>query len=267
MSFGAWGAASLVGPVLVITGVAALLAAIVAHGVLRWPTILETRPGEDHAPPKWTERVSVHLLIYGGWAVGFGAMVWRGVPNGMIDVRFPFERDWPVIESAEWIYLSVYVVPLSLPWLPVTRGALRKYAINLWTLLAISAACYVVLPFGSPPRTFVPESTAGRILAWETSRADFAAVALPSFHVFWGLLGATLLGTIGRTGKWIGRGWATAVAFSCVATGAHALADIAASMVIYAALAFAWRGAGLRAEARPTRIPSNAPMAIPPSPK
>lgn len=257
----------MVGPILCITGVVALTGAAVVHGLLQWPTILTIRPEKDEGAPTFSERVSVQLLVYGVWAAVFGAMVWRGVPNRMMDVRFPFERSWPVWEAAEWIYLSVYVVPLTLPWWPISRGALRRYAIQLWWLLAISTACFLLLPFGVPPRPFVPSSLAGRILAWETGRADFAAASLPSFHVFWGLLVASALATRGAASSWLGSSWAAAVAISCIATGAHALADVAASLVIYAFVG-AFLGARLRRPAaRPIRNPTSAPIASPPSPK
>lgn len=258
------GAASLMGPMLCALGIAGLLLAAVVHGLCRWPTILASRPEADASPPSGAERLSVHLLFYSGWAVGFGAVIWRGVPANGIDVRLPFEKHWGVIEAAEWFYLSVYLVPLLLPWLDVTRGALRRYALNLWWLLAISVACYLLLPCVAPPRPFIPGSLAGEILAWETGRADFAAASLPSFHVFWALLGAALLATRGGWRARAGWIWAVAVAVSCVANGAHALADVAASGLIYAGVA---AGFFRLAPARPRTNPSTKPATSAPAPK
>jgi hypothetical protein len=237
------------------------------HGLLRWPTIVTDAAQRDHLAPTLAERVSVHLLVYAIWAIGFGMTVWRGVPSGMIDVRLGFERGWPVIEFAEWIYLSVYFVPISMPWLATQRWALRRYAIHLWWLLGASLVCFWLLPFGSPPRTFEPTSLAGEILAWETGRADFAAASLPSFHVFWGLLCANLLETRSRLAGVLGWLWAIAVAGSCVATGAHAMADIAASVVIYVAVVALVRTDERRPEARPIRNPTRRPATSAPVPK
>lgn len=259
-------AASPWGPALCAAGAVALAGAVVGHGLLRWPTILAWR-GDTH-PPTWPERLSLHLLIYGVWALGFGAAIWRGVPPGMIDVRFAFERRWPVIEAAEWIYVSVYLVPCVVPWIVSDRVALRRYALHLWWLLAISLLLFWLVPAGSPPRAFEPTSLAGRLLAWETHRADFAAASLPSFHVFWALLCAAVLATRGRVARVAGWTWAAAVAVSCVANGAHALADVAASGVIYAAVVAGSRAAaGRRAEMRPMMNPASAPAASAPSPK
>jgi hypothetical protein len=259
-------AASLWGPVLCGLGMTAILVGGVVHGIARRPTILHASHAVDDLAPNIWERLSVHLVIYAVWALVFGMIVWRGVPAGMIDVRLQFERDWPVVENAEWIYASVYLVPLLLPWLPVSRGALRRYALHLWWLLAISVVIFLVLPLGAPPRAFAPTSWAGRLLAWETGRGDFAAASLPSFHVIWGVLAAQLLATLGRSARWIGWGWAVAVAVACIATGAHAIADVAASGILLAVFgklrAGAWAGQTARARAA-LREPNSQPMPTP----
>lgn len=266
MWYHALGAPSPVGPGLVALGALALVAGAVVHVGMRWPTILARQPGRDELPPTRAERVSVHLVVYALWAVGFGAVNWRGVPAGLIDVRLPFERAWPVIEAAEWIYFSVYFIPLTMPWLVTRRGALRSFSFRLLVLLAVSVACFLILPWGAPARAFEPVTLAGQLLAWETGRADFAAASLPSFHVFWGLLSASLLATRSRRAGWLGWLWAGAVSVSCVANGAHAIADVAASLVIYAALA-ALDAAFFRPRARPMMMPAITPSTMPPSPK
>jgi hypothetical protein len=227
------GAVSPIGPMLCAVGVFHLIVATIVHGVFRVPTILPARADDALRAPSLGERVSVHLIIYAGWAIAFGAIDWRGPPEGMIDTRFPFERKWGVIESAEWIYFSAYLVPFALPWLRVTRGALRRYSLNLWWVLGISVTCFLVFPLGAPPRPFEPTSLAGKLLAWETSREDFAAASLPSFHALWGMLCASLIATTGRAGAWIGWTWAVALAFCCLANGAHAMLDVAASVMLY----------------------------------
>lgn len=209
----------------------------------------------------------MHLIAYSVWAILFGAVVWRGVPTGMIDVRLPFEREWPVVQNSEWIYVSVYLVPMVVPWLPVSRRALRRYAWDLWWLLAISVAMFALLPLGAPPRMTAPTTPAGHLLAWETGRPDFAAASLPSFHVFWGLLVAQVVATCGGWLKWIGRGWAAAVVVACMANGAHALADVAASLAIYGVLlALRKRAAGSQDQAAADlRLPTNQPSMRPAS--
>ena len=267
-------AASLWGPALCAAGAGSLLLAGLVHGILGHPTILRAPNPADRSTPTWSERISVHLIIYGAWGLGFGAVIWRGVPEGMIDVRFAFERQWPVWESAEWVYLSVYVVPVALPWLAPTRDALRRYAFNVIRLLLVSLPFFLLLPLGSPPRAFSPTSIAGAVLAWETGRPDFAAAALPSFHVFWGLLVAQWSRACGRGWAWIGWAWAIAITAACVANGAHALLDVTASWLLFFVLTAPGSPVARRFQVAEDRLffnrtapaPSNAPKPRPPSP-
>lgn len=226
------GADSAWGPALVALGGSCLLGATWIYGYGGKPTILRADETETARWPNVWERLSMHLVVYAVWAVAFGAVVWWGVPRGAKDVRLLGEANWPVIQNAEWVYLSSYLVPLTLPWLRVRRAALRRYAWDLGWTLAACVVVFVVLPVASPPRSFVPEGWAGEILAWETSRADFAAASLPSFHVCWALLCARLLATQG--GAWLeaGWGWALTVTVACVANGAHAVADVVASLAL-----------------------------------
>jgi PAP2 superfamily len=221
------------GPVLAVAGALGLAAGTVVHWMMGLPTILDPRPGEDGKPPRFSERLSVHLVVYSLWAIGFGLIVWRGPLAGMLDPRFAFEKSWPVVQGAEWIYLTSYAVPLVLPWLPVRRGHLRRFCLNLWWLLIFCGIFFLFVPIGPAPRPFAPSSLGGRILAWDTGRPDFSAVGLPSFHVCWALLCAGFIATLGRGWARWGYLWALAVAVSCVATGAHALADVAAAVVAY----------------------------------
>lgn len=263
---------SAFGPTLAVAGAGSLVVAAILFGRRGRRTILAHDEG-DQALSMW-ERVSVHFVIYPVWSLVFGAVIWRGVPAGAVDVRFAFEKSWPVIEAAEWVYVSVYLVPLALPWLARRRGALRDFAINLWLLLGVSTVVFLALPLVAWPRAFEPTTLAGRLLAWETGRPDFAAASLPSFHVLWGLLGAQLLASRGRAWAIAGWAWAIAVAFACVATGAHAIADVAAAAGLFAIVASrrasvrCWiqTAAGFFVSRRPRMKPSTIPSTAPPKP-
>src|SRR5471032_42098 len=129
---------------LVFGGLVLLLAALLIFGPGRRPTILS--PGDRDIRPTFWERVSVHLIIYGVWGVGFGSVFARDIPSHAWDAHFAFEQNWPVVEPAEWIYLSSYLIPLAMPWLAPTRLALRRYSLGLWLLLAVSMATFLLLP-------------------------------------------------------------------------------------------------------------------------
>lgn len=231
------GTSSLWGPTLCGLGLLGLVTAFWVHVALGKPTLFGKNAEATSRPLSGWERLSVHLIGYDAWAVAFGAVIWRGPGENYVDTHLAFERLWPVYPAWEWIYFSVYFVPFLMPWLAPDRATLRRYARHFGWVCVISVALYLVLPWGCPPRSFIPASLSGRLLAWETQRADFAAAAFPSFHVMWALLCAELLSSRGIIWALLASAWATAVIISCIATGAHALLDVLASLVIFAAVA------------------------------
>lgn len=245
------GAYSLWGPTLCGLGFLGLVMAYWVHGLAGKPTLfrknLEANSGELSP---W-ERLSVHLISYDAWALAFGAVIWLGPVENYMDTHLRWERNLPVYPAGEWIYLSVYFVPLFMPWIAPDRATLLRYAQHFGWISAISVAFYLTLPFGCPPRPFTSDSLSGRLLAWETQRGDFAAAALPSFHVIWALLCAELLAAKGRIWATAASAWAAAVMISCIATGAHALLDVLASVAIFIGVA-----RGLPVSPRATRAES-----------
>ena len=67
----------------------------------------------------------------------------------------------------------------------------------------------------------------------DVGRAGFAAAALPSFHVFWALLLASVLAERGGRCRWLGRWWPAVMSAACILNGAHAVADVAAAWLIW----------------------------------
>ena len=257
---------------LVFCGGAALLAGWFIFGVTGRPSILP--PGDAGAPPVFWERASMHFIIYAVWGLAFGLIFVRGIPAEAWDVHFSFEKNWPIIEPMEWFYSSVYWIPLAIPWLATNREALRRYALGLWLLLAVSLAAFLLLPIISPPRSFMPTTLPGKLLAFDTSRADFAAAACPSFHALWAMLCADFFASLGMGWAWAGWLWALAVIVSCVATGAHSLVDVVVSLVLYPLLMSRnspiWRWYYARADfffsKKPANNPPTTPTANPPKP-
>ena len=169
------------------------------------------------------------------------------------DVRLPGEAEWPVCAGAEWVYVCGYLTPLVVAWVAPTRGALRRYCARLAVLSVVSGLCFWLLPVVSPARAFAADAAgwAERLLAWELGRADFAAVSLPSFHVFWAMLIASVLAERGRRWERVAWIWPVAMSVACVLNGAHAVADVAASWVLWAVVIWATksRSGGRRAAA------------------
>jgi hypothetical protein len=243
----------------------ALFVAAFVHGWLKWPTIYRwpSNDVEGRERPSWRERVSVHLIAYSVWSVIFGAVVWAEVPRDGFSVRLPGEQQWPVLSWTEWIYLSGYSVPFLMPWLAVTRAALKTFAANLWWMLGVSVSIFILFPVVTEPRLGADDSLAGKILAWEMSRGDFGAASLPSFHVIWTMLCASLLSKRSKLAGTLGWLWAVAMSFACVVNGAHAVLDVAASWVLYPLVTGRASVARFFARLRPTKNPSKPPSAAP----
>jgi hypothetical protein len=261
-------AASPLGPALCTLGAVVLLVAALVHGRWRWPTIYRWPHDDAEATqsPAWRERVSVHLITYGAWSVVFGAVVWARIPRDGFSVRLPGEQSWPVLAWTEWIYLSGYCVPFLMPWLANTRASLKTFAQNLAWLLAASVSIFILFPVVTEPRLGTNNSLAGKILAWEMSRGDFGAASLPSFHVIWTMLCASLLSRRCRAAGAAGWLWAIAMSFACVANGAHAVLDVAASWALYPLVVGRASVVRFFARMRPSSSPRTPPSTTPKSP-
>jgi len=239
------GAQSWAGPVLAGLGVLGLASGALVHGVDGKPSLWTTRREESEVKPSVWERLSVHLVASGAWSLFFGLMVWRGPAAAAWDVRLPGEATWPVWSKAEWFYVLGYLTPLVVAWVASTRGALRRFCGRLAVVSLVSGLCFWLLPVVSPPRGFDAEATdlTGKLLAMELGRADFGAVSLPSFHVFWAFLLAGVIAERGRVWRYAGAAWVMAMSAACVLNGAHAIADVGASWVIWMLLAAAEKAA------------------------
>lgn len=228
-------AQSFAGPTLVGLGLLGLACASVVHGAAGKPTLWTTRDASATERPSVWERLSVHLVAAGAWSLFFGYFVWRGPAVPAWDVRLPGEATWPVWAASEWVYVTGYLTPLVVAWLAPTRGALRRLCVRLGMLSVVSGLCFWLLPIVSPPRAWDAEAggITTRLLAWELGRADFGAVSLPSFHVVWAMLLASVVAERGRAWKVAGWGLAVAMSAACVLNGAHAVLDVAASWVLW----------------------------------
>ena len=228
-------AQSFAGPALVGLGFLGFACGALVHGVLGRPTLWTSRAANGAEQPVVWERLSVHLIAVGAWSLFFGLFVWRGPAVEAWDVRLPGEANWPMWAWAEWIYVMGYLTPLVVAWVAPTRGALRRFCVRLCALSVVSGLCFWLLPVVSPPRVWdaAEGGITARLLAWELGRADFGAVSLPSFHVFWAMLLASVVAERGQAWRLAGYMWMLAMSVACVLNGAHAVVDVAASWMIW----------------------------------
>jgi hypothetical protein len=230
-----WGAQSLAGPMLVMLGFWGCVCGAAIHGIAKKPTLWATRARPASETPSVWERLSVHLIVVGVWALFFGIFVWRGPAIEAWDVRLPGEARWPIWSMAEWIYVCGYVTPLVVAWVAPTRGGLRLFCVRLAGVSAVSGLCFWLLPIVSLPRAWTDGAggVTARLLALDLGRADFGAVSFPSFHVFWAMLIAGAVAERGRGWRRAGYIWVIAMSIACVLNGAHAVVDVAAAWMMW----------------------------------
>lgn len=217
----------LVTPVVVLSA-AAFVLGYERHDLRRrFPEAARTLPNE---------RVSAYLFVLLPWLTLYEMVVLLGVPPDAVEAYFPFERRIPVVEASEIVYASTYLVTALAPLLARTRDDLRTFVRRGLLSMALVFPLYLTVPLVATPRAFVPAGWLGALLEWERG-IDSPAAAFPSYHVVWALISAGVFAARTPRLAWLWRGWAALVAASCVLTGMHAIADVAAAFAAYWAVA------------------------------
>jgi len=138
-----------------------------------------------------------------------------------------------VIEWTEPFYASAYPLAALAPLVAGTSRDLRRFSVRVLLAMAVVFPIYLALPLIALPRPFSPHTPLGFLVAWERT-LDTPAEAFPSFHVILSVLAAEVFVSRLPRLKLLWRAWAAAVAASCVATGMHGIADVAAGFVVAA---------------------------------
>jgi len=225
-----------------ITPVVAMGAAALVFGY-EGPELARRFPDVHHRPllslPSGTEplrmceRWSVLLLVLGTWLALYLWVVAIGPARDAVSPWLPGEANWPVWPWTWLVYASAYPVVCLAPFWARGAGPLAEFARAGLAAIALHTFLYLVLPIAVFARPFVPTSWCGELLAFEAACEATGGGALPSLHVTWALLTAVL-----AAGSWprlrvVAWLWAVAIAASCVTTGMHALADVAAGALTF----------------------------------
>jgi membrane-associated phospholipid phosphatase len=189
-------------------------------------------PAPDASRPGPWDRLSVYVLALTPWLIVY-LLLRPLAPPDAVSGYLPFESRWGVIQWAEAFYSTPYLVVAAVPLAAALRADLRRFSLQVLLAMAISFPLFLAIPLVAAPRPFVPQTSWGRLLAWERS-IDTAGEAFPSFHVILAVLAAEALAARAPRLRWLWRGWAAAVALSCLATGMHSIADVAAGLAVAA---------------------------------
>ncbi|MBX9603963.1 MAG: prolipoprotein diacylglyceryl transferase [Bryobacteraceae bacterium] len=182
-------------------------------------------PGPVNERPLPLDHLRFVAFSLAPWCALYTMATGLGTPADGFDLRLAWERQLPVIEWTEAIYLTTYLgVPLASLMAP-SQEHLRMLMIRSWIAMLIAFPIYGALPVLAPRPDFTPATLLGQILEWE--RGTYPPVAaFPSFHVIWSVLVAELFVSGRGAVLAVARVWAAAVAVSCVTTGMHSLADV-----------------------------------------
>ncbi len=179
--------------------------------------------------PTVFDALRLYALALLPWAAIYAIGITVGEPDRAINTAFRWETRLPVWPWTEAIYASVYAAAILAPVLVVARRDLRTLMVRVWLSMAVIYPLYFCVPTFASWRPFAGGGLPGRMLLLERA-IDTPGEALPSYHVVWALLVAEAMGASRRV-RWPFRVWAALIAFSCVMTGEHSVADVIAGAV------------------------------------
>lgn len=201
------------------------------------PTWISLPPGNNGTNTPF-ERLRAFILPAIVWTALYSIGSHMQLSDGAPSCRIFGEQAAPVIQQAGWIYVSIYPVLLLVILLQRTNSLMRQFAVSC--ILACSAAflIYALFPLSCPFIPFDPDTTGGRLLAWERSVDLNGGIAFPSYHALWAFL---MLAALWRAEprilpRLLMALWTLALCWSCVATGMHGWIDIIASAILTTAI-------------------------------
>jgi protein-S-isoprenylcysteine O-methyltransferase Ste14/membrane-associated phospholipid phosphatase len=203
----------------------------ILFGKQNYRTFLDL-PVADNAMPSSGEITSSYLLVFIPWIIIYETFILAGIPSDAIATNMPFEKNLPVWEFSEILYLLTYLFALMVPLVISTRERLRRFITDLWFAIIITGLFYFAFPFIVHQRDFLPHSVAGKIILFERSM-DGETCALPSFHVIWAFIWARYLTERRKRFGWLWYIVAISIAISCVMTGNHSVPDVIAGFLFY----------------------------------
>lgn len=185
------------------------------------------------------ERIRFLIMTYSPWLILYELAIRWSDYGVSFDTRLSFET-MPVLEDAEWIYASIYVVLFLIPFIVHDKKILREHALAGWWATGIGMMLLFALPFYCSQTLFHAEGLAGSLLNFERLK-DSTFGAFPSFHVIWALLAGRTLAMHFANLKWPFYSYSLAVAVACYLTGMHAVLDILAGVLVFAIVIYRQR--------------------------
>ena len=190
----------------------------------RFGQTLRILPGNSGLPLSFRQRVHFLLFAVIPWLLLYGFTVELHLPGTAF--ALPFEARLPVLTWTTPIYQSIYVVVALIPWLARSDRELRRLMISAWISTALIFPFYWLVPSTAPRPPLENSGFLATLLSLERDAYPPTA-AFPSFHVLWAVFVVPLIRP-----RPLGIAYAAAVSISCITTGMHYIADVAAALAI-----------------------------------
>lgn len=190
-------------------------------------------PDASDTPPTVRDRLGVVLLVLAPWLLFYLAIEFLGAPPDARSTYAAWEHAIPVIPWTSSLYAAVYIVVVLAPFVLRSNRVLRAFALDGRWATGLILPLYVLLPFVAVAKPVPAGSIWSAVMEWERS-GDSPATAMPAFHLVWMLIAARAYGAEWPRSRWFWRALSGAVGVSCVTTGMHAVADVAAGAVVFA---------------------------------
>ena len=179
-----------------------------------------------------TDRVVGFVLVFLPWILVYEAFIFAGIPRDAVCTNLPMEHGWPVWEGFELPYAFTYLYAMAIPLIPRSRMDLRAFIKDAWLATILAGLAFLLLPFITQQRTFIPHSFLGNLILFERA-TDGETAAFPSFHVIWAFLAARVFSQRFPGWSWLWYCLAVLIAVSCSATGNHSVPDVLAGFAVF----------------------------------
>lgn len=195
------------------------------------PPVLSLAP-DTHEPIRPRDLVPLYLLIFPAWLVCYEA-IGHIHASDMASTYLAFERAWPVREWTVVIYDLAYPLALLSPLAIPARAGLRRFEREALVAMALAFFFYLALPLIAAPKPMNDSATLAFLLRLERADGLDGRCALPSFHVYWSLAGASALAARSRAAGALGLILSCAIGVACITTGMHSLADVGTGVLLF----------------------------------
>ncbi|MES2765595.1 MAG: prolipoprotein diacylglyceryl transferase family protein [Bacteroidota bacterium] len=189
-------------------------------------------PPPAAAQPVFKTKFLCAVLVFLPWLFLYELVAALPLAQYSFSLQLNFEKAIPVVEWTESVYAFAYVFVVATPFFLKKNSTLRRFCIDGFLAIFFGISCFIIFPVAVPEKQFSPTGFWGEFLLLERS-FDTSLNAFPSFHALWAFIAAGALSRDFLKGKFLFWSIAILISVSCITTGMHVIADIAAAFLLF----------------------------------